>query len=313
MVKQGVKELNSLNLLPLILLLLMSCGGGNEEPVATREEALREAREEAQALKVAVLPTSDCLPLFVAKDKGWFDSLRVDVRLKEYTAQMDIDTALQRGRVEIAVTDRIRMERLTHEGLMLNVLAPVPSEWVLVSRKTARLNEVSQLGDKMIAMTRFSATDYLTDKVLEKVKTSAQVFRVQINDVGLRLRMILNGTMDAAWLPEPQASIAIEAGNVVMRRSNDVEGDFGRLVIRTAEMDDARRIRQYELFAKAYNQAVDSIEKYGTAHYQIIFSRYCDSKPQTVLKGVSAKNKQKFPKLHTTLIQPSLAPLTVDE
>ncbi|MBQ6653529.1 MAG: ABC transporter substrate-binding protein [Prevotella sp.] len=244
---------------------------------------------EQQAFKVGVMPTLDCLPLFVAKETGLFDSLHVDVRLKRYTAQMDIDTALLRGRVEMAVTDRIRMEHLTRKGLTLDTFAIVPSEWVLVSRQNARLKEMSQMGDKMIAMTRFSATDYLTDKALENVKTSAQVFRVQINDVSLRLRMILNSTMDAAWLPEPQASIAVGAGNVVMKRSNDVEGDFGRLVVRSAEMDDARRAQQLDLLTRAYNQAVDSIGKHGVAHYAAVIGKYCDCKPNTKLPPTNFK------------------------
>ena len=40
------------------------------------------AQEEAAALKVAVLPTLDCMPVYLAKQKHWYDSTQVDLRLK---------------------------------------------------------------------------------------------------------------------------------------------------------------------------------------------------------------------------------------
>ena len=51
----------------------------------------------------------------------------------------------------------------------------------------------------MIAMTRHSATDYLSTLVIDSVKTKYDVYRVQINDLNIRLRMLLNNEMDAAW------------------------------------------------------------------------------------------------------------------
>ena len=278
----------SLSLL-CVMLLTTACGGKSDDETLSRQEQQRLQREEQQALKVAVMPTLDCLPMFLAKDMGLFDTLKVDVRLKMYAAQMDIDTALLRNRVEIGVTDRVRLERIMKAGAKLTELTALPSTWTLVSNKDARLKNVNQLGDKMVAMTRFSATDMLTDKSLEGVKTKAQVFRVQINDVGLRLRMILGGTMDAAWLPEPQATQAVADGHVLMARSGDIDTNLGRMVCRTEEMAEARRSQQFNLFMKAYNQAVDSVNRYGAGHYADVVKRWCEVDDKAVKKMPSVK------------------------
>ena len=80
------------------VLLFVSCGESVEEERArTRAEQARLAAEERAAFKVAVLPTLDCLPLYLLKDSQLYDTTKIDIRLKRFTAQMDCDTALIGG------------------------------------------------------------------------------------------------------------------------------------------------------------------------------------------------------------------------
>ena len=76
-------------------------------------------------------------------------------------------------------------------------------------------------------MTRYSATDYLCDRVLAGAKLSSMAFRIQVNDVNIRLRMLLNNEMDAVWLAEPLATTARLAGNNVVIDSRDVNKRLG--------------------------------------------------------------------------------------
>ena len=88
---------------------------------------------------------------------------------------MDCDTALLNRRVEGSISDLVRTERMKKRGLQLDYLTATNAYWQLYSNRKARLKHLNQLGDKMIAMTRFSATDYLTDLTLDTVKTRARV------------------------------------------------------------------------------------------------------------------------------------------
>ena len=100
----------------IALLVLASCGQSYEETKRlTRQQRLKMLREDSAALKIAVMPTLDCLPIFVAKERQLFDTA-VDIRLKRFNAQMDIDTALIRGRAEGAITDLVRAEKMIKEG-----------------------------------------------------------------------------------------------------------------------------------------------------------------------------------------------------
>lgn len=260
----------------LIAAVFFSCGRSAEEVKRiSREEQMKQAKEERMALKIAVMPTLDCLPAFVAKECNLYDTTEVDLRLKKFTAQMDCDTALIGNSVEGAFSDFVRTERIKkHNGLQLHYMSATNAYWNLITSRKARIKRISQLDDKMVAMTRFSATDLLTSKFTEGVKFKSQVFRIQINDVNVRLAMLLNNEIDAVWLPEPQATEARLKDHNVIADSRDKKKVLGVLAFRAEVMNDSHRKKQLSAFTKAYDMACDSINKNGLQHYSAILKKH---------------------------------------
>ena len=254
--------------------LAISCGKSyDEQKRLSRAERARLHRQDSLALKIAVVPTLDCLPIYVAKERVLYDTARLDLRLRYFTAQMDCDTAIA-GRVEGMVSDLVRTERLKREGTPLQYVSATNINWYLFTNRKARIKKLDQLGDKMVAMTRYSATDFLTDAALEGVKTSSVVFRIQVNDVFVRQAMLLNNEMDAMWLAEPQATVARLNGHASIYDSQKKGLKLGVMAFRDDAMKDKRRKAQIELFKKAYNAACDSLNKYGIPHYYELLNKY---------------------------------------
>ena len=267
-----------------VLLLLAACGQSYEETKRITREQRREAwRKDSAALKIAVMPTLDCLPLFVAQQYELFDTANGGVRLKFYNAQMDCDTAIQRGRVEGVVTDLVRAMRIDKQGLKMRYVASTNAYWQLVTNRNARIKQLKQLDDKMVAMTRFSATDLLTDIARDTVKLPAErVFKVQINDLNVRMQMLLNNEIDALWFTEPQATQARIMNHPVVMDSRDAKLQLGVMAFRDKEMQRKERAKQLEMFLKAYNQACDSINKHGVAYYRNVVMDRCKVKRNVV-------------------------------
>ena len=265
---------NSVILMIVCVLLMAACGQSYEETKRQKSISKREAmRKDSAALKVAVMPTLDCLPLYVAEHYQLFDTLRGGVRLKFYMAQMDCDTALQRGRVEGAMTDLVRAKRMERQGMKLRYPAVTGAYWQLIANRNARVKQLKQMDDKMVAMTRFSATDLLTDRMIDSVKLDKdRVYKVQINDVSVRLLMLQNNEMDVLWMMEPQATAAR-----MMKNGEQ-------------EMRHPERAEQLKLFMQAYDQACDSINKYGVRHYRDIIAERCQVK-QNMLDSLPDKIK----------------------
>ncbi len=255
--------------------LAISCGKSyDEQKRLSRAERARLHRQDSLALKIAVVPTLDCLPIYVAKERVLYDTARLDLRLRYFTAQMDCDTAIAGRSVEGMVSDLVRTERLKREGTPLQYVSATNINWYLFTNRKARIKKLDQLGDKMVAMTRYSATDFLTDAALEGVKTSSVVFRIQVNDVFVRQAMLLNNEMDAMWLAEPQATVARLNGHASIYDSQKKGLKLGVMAFRDDAMKDKRRKAQIELFKKAYNAACDSLNKYGIPHYYELLNKY---------------------------------------
>ena len=184
--------------------------------------------------------------------------------------------------VEGTVTDLVRAARLQKQGTQLFYPVSTNLYWQLITNRKARISELKQLSDKMIAMTRHSATDYLSTLVIDSVKTKYDVYRVQINDLNIRLRMLLNNEMDAAWMPEPYATQARMAKHVALADSRDKNLQLGVIAFRSKLKREPRRKNQIDRFVKAYDIAVDSINKNGVHHYAALLTKYYGIDAQTV-------------------------------
>lgn len=263
--------------------LVTACGESYEETKRiNRAQRLKALREDSAALKVAVMPTLDCLPIFLAEDHGLFDTA-VDIRLKQFNAQMDIDTALMNHRVEVAVSDLVRVERLKKQGDSLRYLTSTNAYWQLVTNRVGRILELKNLDDKMLAMTRYSVTDLLGDLAVDSGKLkSERVFRIQINDVNVRLKMLENNEMDALFLTEPQAAVARMLKHKVLMDTRKLNMEMGAIVVQRKGMDGETRAKQLRAFTRGYNRACDSINHYGIDNYVPLIAKYCHVKPEAV-------------------------------
>lgn len=280
----------------VVLASLSACGKSYDEKKRISESARRQdLRQDSLALKIATVPTMDCLPLFVAVDDSMFAKAGVDVRLKRRNAQIDCDTLIRGRHVEGIVSDLMRTERLKRRGLALRYVTATNAYWQMIANRRARVKEVAQLADKMVAITRFSATDYLAEIAIKAAKPKYDVFQVQINDVNLRLKMLINNEMDAAVLTEPQATTARLYKNPVLTDSRDQHLDLGVVAFREACWKDKHRQAQVETFVKVYNQACDSINKNGVQHYAAVISKYMVADDKTI---------QALPKLQYRHAQP---------
>ncbi len=269
-----------LSLLALLIIAwgMSSCG----DSIREKKELQRQQQvADSLALKVATLPTLDCLPIFVAYQNDFFKSQGVDVKLMEYEAQIDCDRALTKKHVECAVSDIFRAERMRKDDSGIKFITSTSAYWQLIANQKARVKEIRQLSEKMIGMARYSATDYLTNVALDSVRPDNQVFRIQVNDVIVRLGMLLNNSMDAVFLTEPQATTARLAGHRVLMDSRNKGLSMGAIISRGG-INDQHRQKQIEGFTKAYNMACDSINRYGMQHYADVINRYCHADDATV-------------------------------
>ena len=249
-------------LIPVLLALLaLSCDDGQDYSNAKITDRLR---NDTASVQIAVLPTMDCLPLLVASERGMFERENMHVGIRYYKSQLDCDTALLRGWVNVMVTDLVRAERIIDQDIPLNYLTSTDAYWQLQTVRTARIHQLSQLDDKMLAMTRYSVTDMLGDYLVDSAQLAPErVFRVQVNDLDVRLGMLQTGIMDALLLPEPQATLGRRTHTSLLFDTRQIGMKMGVIVA----TDKVLNSNEINVFQKVYNEACDSINERGLHDY----------------------------------------------
>lgn len=244
---------------------------------------------DSTSLRVGVTPTLDCLPVYLADELGLFDRQQADVRLVRFNAHMDGDEQLLNKSIDGTISDLVRAERLQTKGMALEYPIATNTYWQLVTNRLARITQLNQLGDKMLAITRYSATDYLGNMAVDSAKPKNNVYRIQVNDVLIRLKMLETNSMDAMLLTEPQATQARTAKHPVLMDSRDKDLRFGVFAFRAGALRNHSKRQTLDKFINAYNQACDSLNIKGFKHYRDIVMRNCMIE-EKVLKALPKLN-----------------------
>ena len=211
-----------------------------------------------------------------------FDTLGVDIRPKLFTAHLDIQDRLEKGKLEAGFTDLVRAERMMKRGTPLYYVTATNTYWQFITNRKSRIKELRQLTDKMVAMTNHSVTDMLAQMCVDSVKLKqTDVFRVPINDVYVRLSMLQNNEMDAMLMTEPQATTARLYKNPVLMDTRKIDLRMGAIVMRERVMSDQNRKKQLDAFVKAYNMACDSLNMNGWERYKDIMMKYIQMDDKT--------------------------------
>ena len=84
------------NITILLFAFVIFLGGcaNNSSREQEKQEKEKQRKLDSLALKIAVTPTLDCLPLFIAKEKDMFSVKELDVRLKRFKADMIVTLLL---------------------------------------------------------------------------------------------------------------------------------------------------------------------------------------------------------------------------
>ena len=231
-----------------------------------RQEALpyvgNASAADSTTANVAVLPTLSCLPVFYAQRMGMFDEAGLSVRLWRYRAQMDVDTSILRGHVQLAVSDPFRAVRLGSDSLHITAVMAIDEPLSLMALKGKRVKQMQQMKEKTVAVCRLSCTEYWCQRMTSGSGLDlSQIFRPQVNDICLRADMLRNGLLDAAMLPEPYATWAAMEGHKRIRRTDGNDVCNALWVTPYSKGDSKSHEALAKTFARIYQEAIDRMTR----------------------------------------------------
>ena len=250
----------------LFLIIAFWAAACSKETKKTEVKAAK--AEDSASLKVALVPISATLPFYVAQQLGIYDSLKADIKLIRYGAAIDADTAFANATVDGMSTDVVRAILLNNKRELYFVMA-LENKYTLITPHDLRLKNVKDIKERLIAMTRHSAVDYIVDKSLATAKYGPEdANKVQINNLVIRLQMLQNTQVDAALLPEPYAQLPLVVGDRAIISSSDLSICTDGMIFSKESIN--KKEDQIRILIKGYNLAV----KYMNSHPYNEWSKY---------------------------------------
>ena len=215
---------------------------------------------ELQPLTLGMLPTLDGLPFHIAKARGIYDSLGLDLTILSFNSAYDRDAAFQFKSMDGMITDypsAVTLQAIHHTDL--GIILKHDGYFCFIVSKESGINQLQELKEKNIAVSHNTIIVFATGQLLNKAGISqAEVNKPEIAQLPLRLQMLQYDQIDASFLPDPAASIAMNARHRSLISTQELGIDFTVTAFSREAINEKRR--EIELLITGYNLGIDYIK-----------------------------------------------------
>lgn len=217
---------------------------------------------ELQPLSLGMMPTLEGLPFCIAEKQGIYDSLGLDLTFTRFNSSSDRDAVFQKGQIDGIITDYPSAAFLqAHHHSGLSFVMKNNGYFCFIVSKESKVNRPQQLKLKNIAVSRNTIVEYATDRLLQKWEISlSDVNSPEIGQIPLRLQMLQYGQIDASFLPDPFASIAMNSGHRSLVSTQELGINFTGTAFSTKALNEKRK--EIKLLIQGYNLGVEYIQSH---------------------------------------------------
>lgn len=223
---------------------------------------------ELQPLTLGMLPTLDGLPFHIAKAQGIYDSLGLDLTILSFNSAYDRDAAFQFKSMDGMITDypsAVTLQAIHHTDL--GIILKHDGYFCFIVSKESGINQLKELKEKNIAVSHNTIIEYATGQLLNKAGISqAEVNKPEIAQLPLRLQMLQYDQIDASFLPDPAASIAMNARHRSLISTQELGIDFTVTAFSREAINEKRR--EIELLITGYNLGIDYIKMHSQKEWK---------------------------------------------
>lgn len=274
-------------ILILMVVFVSACGSPQSSTMSTEEAAASD--ESIGTLRMALIPVLDVLPFFIAQDRGYFADEGIQVELVAASSALEREQLLAAGDVDGMLTDVIgpaitnaaaapsvrivAMARRGYDGAPLFRLLVAPNSAV---------TDASALADTPIGISENSVIQYLADRMLEQAGLDASSIAFEsIPSIPTRFTLMMEGQLNAAILPDPLASAALQAGAIeILDDTVFVEQQFSQSVLSFSNTVLEEKPEAVRAFLRAWYRAVEELNADPDAYRELFLENI--SVPESV-------------------------------
>lgn len=209
-----------------------------------------------QMLTIGALSDVSSVPLFIAKQQGFFEG--ADIRIELFKSAADRDAALQSGAIDGAVSDALATAFAITGGFDVKITSRTEGAYRLVAAKDSGIASVADLAGRTVAISPNTIIEYCVDRMSAAAGLAQEDFTKEvIREMPVRLEMLASGQVDSACLPEPLASTAVLSGGTIVGDSTELGIDISIMLFSNEAIE--KKTDAIRAFYKGYDQAGEYI------------------------------------------------------
>lgn len=247
------------------LLLLSACGHKTSETVTSSSKD-----EKTVKLTIGTMPAPDSLPLYVAKQEGYFKEEGLDVKLTNFKSPKERDAAIAGGQLNAAVTDVVALASYVNGDLGWRSATSLTGYFGIVTSDPAVKNISDLKGKSVATLPRQTPTFYLDQQLKDNGLSPKDVTIKEVAAIPARLQLVEQKQADVTILPDPFLSMAKQAGLKEIAQSDPAKYKTTILGVDKKLADDKKTLAK---LTTAYNKAVNKINANKASAYQTILTK----------------------------------------
>ena len=236
----------------MLSILFTACQKSGKELFSTEEPEL-------QPLTLGIMPTLEGLPFLLAQRQGIYDSLGLKLNIQQFNSANERDAVFNSGKIEGMITDYPSAAIIYAHHSNICFVMKTEGCFCFIVSKGSQIRQISQLSSKNIAISRNTIVEYATDRLLDKNNIEVTTInRPEIGQIPLRLQMLQYGQIEASFLPDPIASIAMNNGHKSLISTQELGINLTGTAFSKKALTE--KTTEIKYLIKGYNLAIEYIQ-----------------------------------------------------
>ena len=206
-----------------ITVLGMACDTAEDTPTPTPATATPTPVVDDTPIRVGLLPIIDSVPFYLAEEEGLFEAAGLNVELITFNSALERNVALQSGAIDGQLADLIATGLINNERHTISIVKTTyratndVAMIALVAGADSGISSPSDLAGRSVGISSNSLIEYHLDKYLDDAGLARDaVVKEEVAAIPVRMELLSQGQLDAAVLPEPLITLAVNAGGEVI-------------------------------------------------------------------------------------------------
>ena len=237
------------------------------------------AAKAGSSVRMALLPVTDVLAMYVAEQNGYYKEAGLDVTLIPVASAAERDQLLQGGQVDGVLTDLVSTTLFNVEQPRLTVVRkarqalPDAAQYRILAAGNSGVKTPQDLKGVEIGVSDNTVIAYFTDRVLQREGLAkGDIKTVAVPNIVQRAQLLAQGQLKAGTLPDPLASLAMLQGATVVADDTKYP-ELGQSVIDFRTEFIQQNPETVKKFLQAYDKAVAELRANPETYRKLLIEK----------------------------------------